>query len=278
MTFTFPLRHKTPSSILRGIGHGLVSPFTSLSTFAVADYQVTVPSRSLFARQLAKYRAYEPLNSNWLVSQFLDANAGLFVDVGANFGWYSLLSARLAPKATIIALEPSHENFSLLNRNISSNCFTNIVAINKGAGAESMDASLYTHERDNPGAHSVRKSADGLAKETISIEPLDKILQPYPGRVQLLKIDVEGYEVEALIGAKKTLRRTNNILLEYSPEFLRDCGHEPSQLLDLLMGAGFTPNLVRQSGLEPVAFNRLRDCDPSLAHGNRWQVDLVFTR
>ena len=274
----FPLRRKTPSSILRGIGHGIIAPFANFSTFAIADYKVTVPSNSLFARQLAKYRAYEPVNSNWLASRFQDLSGGLFVDVGANFGWYSLLSARLAPKSTVIALEPSRENFALLKRNIANNRFDNIFAINKGAGAEAIAASLYRHEHDNPGAHSIRKSADGQAGETISIEPLDKILMPYPGDVHLLKIDVEGYEIDALLGATETLRRTRFVLLEYSPGFIRECGREPSQLLDLLMSAGFVPNLVRAGGLEPISFTRLRDCDPSLAQGNRWQVDLVFTR
>jgi len=274
----FPLRHKTPATILRGIGHAFVAPFVSQSTFAIADYQVTVPSRSLFARQLAKYQAYEPLNSNWIISQFRETNQGLFIDVGANFGWFSLLTARLAPAATIIALEPSRENFSLLTQNIASSHFTNIAALNKGAGASSIQASLYAHEHDNPGAHSIRKSTGVVSEETVSIEPLDSLLSTYSGPVNLLKIDVEGYEIEALLGAAETLRRTSFILLEYSPSFLQECGREPTQLLEILKSRGFKPHLVRETGLESVALHRLEQRDPDLAQGHRWQVDLVFTR
>lgn len=276
--FKFPLRRRTPATILRGIGHALIAPLFSKRTFAVADYQVTVHARSLFARQLAKYQAYEPLNSNWLISQFGGVDNGLFVDVGANFGWYALLSARLAPKATVIALEPSRENFMLLRQNIENNRFANIVAINKGAGADSINVPLYEHEQGNPGAHSIRKSATDLSQETISLEPLDVILAPYAGQINLLKIDVEGYEIEALMGATKTLKRTNNILLEYSPSFLRESGHDPAQLLQILKKNGFTPHLVGAAGIERVDPQRLAQCDPTLSHGKTWQVDLVFTR
>ena len=276
--FMFPLRRRTPATVLRGIGHALIAPFTSQRTFAVADYQVTVSAQSLFARQLAKYQAYEPLNSNWLAARFGAADQGLFVDVGANFGWYSLLSARIAPNATVIALEPSRENFSLLMQNIDNNRFANIIAINKGAGADSSKASLYVHEQGNPGAHSIRKPVAGLSEEVISLEPLDILLAPYDGQVHLLKIDVEGYEIETLMGATETLKRTNCILLEYSPGFLRECGHDPMQLQELLQLNGFIPHLVRATGIEPVELHRLEQCDPTLSHGKSWQVDLVFTR
>ena len=276
--FTFPLRRRTPATVLRGIGHALTSPFIAQKTFAVADYQVTVPAQSLIARQLAKYQAYEPFNSNWLVSRFVTVDRGLFVDVGANFGWYSLLSASIAPNATVIALEPSRENFSLLMQNIESNLFTNIIALNKGAGADSGKASLYVHEQGNPGAHSIRKPVAGLSEEVISLEPLDRLLAPYDGQIHLLKIDVEGYEIETLMGAAETLKRTNCILLEYSPSFLRECGHDPMQLLKVLGLNGFIPHLVRTTGIEPVELHRLEQCDPALSHGKNWQVDLVFTR
>lgn len=265
-------------SVLRGIAHGLVAPFLSHSSFRVAGYEVTVPARSLFARQLAKYRAYEPVNSNWLVSRFSQHPHGLFVDVGANFGWYSLLTARLSKEARVVALEPGRENYKLLLRNIERNAFRNILALNVGAGSQSSTAALFAHEQDNPGAHSIRPSSAGLSEEDIRIEPLDAVLEPHAGPVRLLKIDVEGYEIEVLRGAALTLKRTEAVLLEYSPAFLRECGHEPTELLNILGEEGFNPHLVSPAGLDRVALERLKQCDPALASGHRWQVDLVFVR
>jgi FkbM family methyltransferase len=278
LTTRFPLRRKTVSSVLRGIFHGLIAPWCSHRTFAVADYQVMVPARSLFARQLAKYRAYEPVNSNWLISTVECRPQDLYVDVGANFGWYSMLLARVAPRASIVAIEPGHENFTLLQRNIERNRFVNIVAINRGAGAQPMQSTLFAHEQDNPGAHSIRQTAQATAGEVIRIEPLDRLLEAHPGRIGLLKIDVEGYEMDVLLGAKETLERTDQILLEYSPDFLSECGHHPLELLDNLQRAGFHPHRVSATGLEPVARDRLVHRDPTLAQGHRWQVDLVFVR
>ncbi len=274
----FPLRRRTTTSVLRGLSHAIISPFTAQRTFAVADYQVTVPARSLFARQLAKYQAYEPVNSNWIIANFRGTKGGLFVDVGANFGWYSMLTAKLAPAATVIAVEPSRENYALLTKNIADNHLTNVVPLNKGAGATATEVSLYAHESDNPGAHSIRKSTGEGAGETISIEPLDRLLAAHPGPINLMKIDVEGYEIDALLGASETLKRTNCIMLEYTPSFLQDCGHEPTQLFEILKPYGFKPHLVRTSGLEPVEYSRLEQRDPTLASDHRWQVDLVFTR
>ncbi len=272
------MRRKTVSSVLRGIAHGLIAPWCSHRTFTVADYQVTVPARSLFARQLAKYRAYEPVNSNWVISTAQDKAQILYVDVGSNFGWYSMLLARLAPQATIVAIEPGRENYELLRQNIRRNRFANIVAINQGAGARSMQSALFVHEQDNPGAHSIRQTGRLGDGEPVSIEPLDHLLQAYPGRIGLLKIDVEGYEMDVLLGAAQTLARTDRILLEYSPDFLAECGHEPMDLLNTLQRAGFQPHRVAATGLEPVSLEQLQARDPTLAQGHRWQVDLVFVR
>lgn len=276
--WTFPLRRKTATSILRGMVHGVVAPFTKCSTFKVANYRVSVPSRSLFARQLANYQAYEPTNSNWLISTLKGTGQGLFLDVGANFGWYTLLAAKLLPEATIVALEPGQENFLLLSKNIAENRLRNVTAINQGADASASVAQLYAHEHQNPGAHSIRKAIGDVPQENITLAPLDQILAQHPGRIHLLKIDVEGYEVEVLLGATETLRRTNCLLVEYSPDFLSECGHEPTQLLDVLESSGFTPHTLRGKSLEPVARGRLEQRDPSLSQGHRWQVDLVFLR
>lgn len=274
----FPLRRKTLPSIARGVAHGLIAPWCDHRSFPVLDYAVAVPARSLFARQLAKYRAYEPVNSNWLISHLRGTSHRLFVDVGANFGWYAMLLARITPQAQVVAIEPAQENFALLNLNLQRNGFSNVLTLQKGAGSQSTRAALYAHEADNPGAHSIRAAGEGISGEGILIEPLDAMLAEHGGSIGLLKIDVEGYEIDALLGARDTLARTQTILLEYSPDFLSDCGHEPSRLLDMLQEAGFRAHLIGTSGLQQVSLDRLRARDPALAGGHRWQVDLAFTR
>lgn len=249
------------------------------STFAVADYQVTVPARSLFARQLAKYRAYEPTNSNWLVSWLAGTREGLVVDVGANFGWYTLLSARLAPMSTVVAIEPDSENHRLLRHNIDGAGFGRMVAVQKGVGEETSRIRLYRHERSNPGANSVRPSqAADTSFEEIEVEPLDRILEPFAGPIHFLKIDVEGYEVQALRGAAQTLRRTRALLLEYSPSFLEACGSQPAELLEILASAGLRPHRLIGGAVQPVDPMLLAARDKSLCDRSRWQVDLVFMR
>lgn len=126
-----------------------------------------------------------------------------FVDVGANIGTYSLWAARLAgPTARILALEPHPRTFAKLRFNIEANRAENIVALNLGAGEESSVLPLYFDGGGNVGQSSMLAAGAGNAArpQDARVEPLAEIL-PAEGftKVDLLKIDIEGYEDRALL-------------------------------------------------------------------------------
>jgi hypothetical protein len=61
-----------------------------------------------------------------------------------------------------------------------------------------------------------------------------------PRRISLIKLDLEGAELEALRGATDTLARTDAaVLVEYLPDRMRDLGQDPEQLFELMTSSGF---------------------------------------
>lgn len=129
---------------------------------------------------------------------------GLFVDVGANIGWFSLYVAALGRH--VIAFEPDTRNVRKLHQSIQANAFTNILVQPYGAGAS--DATLYFASRlTNMGmgafieTHDKQNSTE-LAR--LPIRRVDGVLNvakaPWNQRVALVKIDVEGFEAHALQG------------------------------------------------------------------------------
>ncbi len=136
------------------------------------------------------------------------------LDVGANVGCMALLLGDLG--AQVIAYEPSPSTFGFLKRNIAQAGKQNIIAVNQGLGEEpgSFDlkfdpahrsgAFVSDHLRDNP----------HITIEKIEIEPLDTVSKsiPWP-KIDLIKIDVEGFEGHVIRGGKETIARHKPIVV-----------------------------------------------------------------
>jgi FkbM family methyltransferase len=126
-----------------------------------------------------------------------------FVDVGANIGTYSLwVAASAGPSARILALEPHPRTFSKLRFNIEANDAANVVAVNLGASDRSGALPLFFDGGGNVGQSSMLpEGAGGISSpETVRVAPLGEILDAEQfDEVDLLKIDVEGYEDRALL-------------------------------------------------------------------------------
>lgn len=126
-----------------------------------------------------------------------------FVDVGANIGTYALWVAGLAgPSARALALEPHPRTFAKLSFNIAANSARNVVALDLGAGEESALVQLYFDGGGNVGQSSMLAAGAGGAARPrdVRIEPLPDLLAAEGfTTIDLLKIDVEGYEDRALL-------------------------------------------------------------------------------
>ncbi len=144
----------------------------------------------------------------------------LFVDVGANIGYFSIIGAMaVGPAGRVHAFEPDPDNFELLRRNRQINGFENIVCHQLALGSRSGESTLY-REPTNRGAHSLvpgKASGDSLA---IKVRRLDDVLRDEPLPPRLVKIDVQGLDLEVLSGMTGLLDRPDArpiIIMEFSP-------------------------------------------------------------
>jgi FkbM family methyltransferase len=139
--------------------------------------------------------------------RFLSA-ADRVVDVGANLGNHSLYWCRVVG-AVVDAFEPHPEYYELLDRNVEMNDARPIVRIHRLAlGADDGRGTIIPNP-GNPGAARVRRVSAGEA----DVRRLDSVIDP-EDQIRLIKVDVEGAELEVLRGAGRVLRWRPALLLE----------------------------------------------------------------
>jgi len=126
---------------------------------------------------------------------------GIFVDVGANIGFWSLYFSHFYPRSRICAIEANPETFSVLLENIKINAFHNIIPIHVGVSDNTGELPLYCNDRDNRGADSFADYANNKARYVlVAVKPLVPILVAAGvTRIDVLKMDIEGFEARVLV-------------------------------------------------------------------------------
>jgi FkbM family methyltransferase len=172
----------------------------------------------------------------------------VFVDAGANDGFYTLFAARkVGPAGKVIAVEPSSRERINLRRNVERNGFDNVKIVTDALGATSGEAFLclahYKHSGHNTMGRFAHDDVAAARPEHVHVETLDTVLQRLTvPRVDVIKIDVEGAEGNVISGGCDTLKTMQPILLmELSDRALRAQGNSAEELLALLRDSfGYT--------------------------------------
>lgn len=232
-----------------------------------------VDVRDAVGRQILRYQGYEVDLTDWLLGWLKAAGpAAVFVDIGANLGWYSLRVAHLDNVRTVVSLEPELGNQQLLRTNIQRNGLGHkIHALACAAGAGPGLAMLHRYKGSNLGRHSLAVD-HGMGGGWVSVEALDNLLE----RLQLadqpvaaIKIDVEGFEPEVLRGATQALRHAGVLLIELSPELMRGGSNDVAAMIDTITAAGFRPAVWDGEGPVP---------DVAVLRGISRQITVGFER
>ncbi len=187
---------------------------------------------------LARALGYYEVEKAEAIRRFLKPGSA-FVDAGANKGDFSLIAAALL-KGTgkVLAFEPAPANVKWLQKSVALNRYTNVrvcdVALADGNGT----ASLYLGEKS--GWHTLVPGLPhrNAAVITVGKSTLDGFLEKsQETKVDMLKIDVEGAELQVLEGARHTLDRNKDIvlLIDTHPSL----GVSPKTLSDFLVARGF---------------------------------------
>jgi|SRR3989344_3355771 len=146
----------------------------------------------------------------WEISPFLDIKKGLFVDVGANIGRFSVkMGNKLRNSGKVICFEPEEENFNALKKNISLNNLDGIVIpVKKGCYSSTRKINFYIHKGAT--RHSIFDKSD--KKTTIGVVKLDDFLKNEKN-IKLIKIDTEGADFEVLMGARQIIKKWRPVLI-----------------------------------------------------------------
>lgn len=167
----------------------------------------------------------------------------VFVDAGANFGIYTLFASKMVGEAgRVISFEPSTRVFPILRRNIALNGSKNVLAFPVALTDKTGSAQLYYHAA--VGCDSLGKDAsfepDAYAEE-VATESLDTVLKHTSvGRLDVIKVDVQGAEELALRGASEIVASMRPVIIfEFFPEGAASLGLSPNGAWDFLQCRGY---------------------------------------
>ena len=175
-----------------------------------------------------------------------------FVDLGANEGFFSILASRLVGTAgKVICIEPQSRLQSVLVRNVAENHVFNINIFQRVVSDSQGIATLSLAPDTNTGS-------SGLIRATRYKTPTEDVIQVTLSyfisllnldKIKLMKIDIESFEYEAILGSKDIFEKDliENIALELHPDILAARGKSGSEILEFLYAAGYRENKKYQN-------------------------------
>jgi FkbM family methyltransferase len=174
------------------------------------------------------------------------------VDVGANIGCLTMLLASLVgASGLVVAVEPNPENIKLLEASRRANGFEQVLIIQAAAGRQTGVLALnVSHSNGMTGG--LPDDADAIfASRPVACVALDAIL-PKGRPLDLVKIDTEGAELNALIGLSETINRDRPVIVsEFSPGMLQGIsGCSGPEYLGFLIAKGYRIGVIERDGSE----------------------------
>jgi len=161
---------------------------------------------------------YEP--NTMLVLQKLLSHGDTFLDVGANIGCFSLYGARIVgSEGRVFAFEPSSREYQRLVENVLLNDLTNIstisAAVSDSEGKSILNIAGEPHSGHNTlGQNYVYSGVESIATEEVDTITLDEFVRTKSiERIDVIKMDIEGWEYKALLGAREILKKHRPALI-----------------------------------------------------------------
>ncbi|MFT6310647.1 MAG: FkbM family methyltransferase [Porticoccus sp.] len=203
----------------------------------------TKMSKRLWISAIQKKNPYEVLDK--FFTRHLK-QGDIVIDAGANIGYYSLLSAAVVgASGYVYAIEAHPKTFSYLQKNIDFNTFENIQCFHTALGNESGEIKFSNKDSDD------LNQVDSAGEISVPIIKLDD-LPISNARINLLKVDVEGYEKFVLQGAAELLDRTDVILFESWDQHYRKFDYSLNDILAHLTGYGFLFMTYNENGFSEI--------------------------
>lgn len=178
------------------------------------NFKIVIDPKNGFTDKMLFKAGFRDKEITDVMNEYL-VPGSVFVDIGMNIGYETLWAASLVKQTgSVYAFEPLKRLVTQVNESIHINRFQNIHIIQKALGDKGGLMDLYIHEED-AGLSSLVYT--GKIKEVIEVSTLDKELGNLAA-LNLIKIDIEGFEFEALRGGLELIKRlTPTIIFEFTP-------------------------------------------------------------
>ena len=187
------------------------------------------------------------------------------LDIGSNFGYFTVLMGSLASRGKVIAVEAEQRIAELARDNVVVNNLIERVQVRHGAVNGTGEEVVMFRRVGRSGNTSMAHCGEDFT--TLLGEPaeqefrvqgirIDDLLDSMGGRVDFMKVDIEGAEPLAFAGAATTIA-TNpqiNVVMEWSPGQIRAAGFDVAAFLGDLGVMGLRPFILRRRGVEALSF------------------------
>ncbi|NLS07945.1 FkbM family methyltransferase [Rhizobium sp. P32RR-XVIII] len=253
----------------------ILSP--SSEAYTVFDARMLCNSRDFVQRRIRFFGIFEHNLTHFTLSRLKQGDG--YADIGANVGYYSLLaSKKVGADGIVVSVEADPTTFTRLQTNLSLNDTGNVRALNVAATEEPCTISIRKGTKHNAGANAVAVDASG----TIPGLPLKRILGDDIGKINFIKIDIEGSEGPVLKSILDDVDRFPADLIVAS-----EVSDDSSEFVEKFIRAGFRAYAI--SNIYTVDYYLIssylrRIGDPStfdIVETNRFlpgQNDYVFER
>jgi|LSQX01.1.fsa_nt_gb FkbM family methyltransferase len=167
----------------------------------------------------------------------------LFIDVGAHYGYYSLLAVAANPALRGIAIEPVAENLQVLQRNLELNHVdqNRFTCINAAVSSKPGRISFCKSEASDNGSVYPHPSSGTIERIEVATVCLDDVVAQNPASRIFVKTDTDGHELEVFKGFSRTLDSDTDvtILLEMNPKMAKIAGTSAMEICDYLRDKSF---------------------------------------
>jgi FkbM family methyltransferase len=191
-------------------------------------------------------QGYYERNETIILKYFADTKTGSIIDIGANLGYYSVILGKLLkPSDKLFAFEANPLVMDMLNKNIAINDLQDDIEVFNCALTDLNDQklSLYLPLRAGSSAASLNKLHPQDKNNSIEIltKRLDDVGQIRNlDKISLIKIDVEGAELDVIKGALETIRKNKPVLfIELLRKWSKVFGYHPNDVLIILQELGY---------------------------------------
>jgi FkbM family methyltransferase len=248
-----PLWVSLSASAIRTLPFGRYQLANLLATFADRPFLARLPAdlggaaficdlHDTISREVCFTGRYEPQETQ-LAMRLLRPGMTV-VDAGANWGYFTMICAHLVGvRGRVIALEPHPRLHAMLSHNVTCNRLEHVEALHLAAGADAHGQAFVGFDERGGNWGLSRAAAPSEVPDfecaTATIDALSE--ERGPGGVDLVKIDIEGAEADALRGMADGLRqrRYRYVLIECHPAALGSRGVSVEQCLEPLRRAGY---------------------------------------